>query len=218
MLLDSKSIENKIIFISGTPCTGKTTLAIELNNFLNRNGLNSKLIKINDLAIENDLVLGEDPDKFYKIIDIEKLNIVLNEEIIKFNENDVNDIKTDIEKDINSNESNGVDKILIVEGHLSHLCEGADKVIVLRLNPNLLKERLSLRNYSKSKINENLEAEALAVCSAESYDIHGNKTNEIDASYKSINELVNLVVEIILDKSEFPVGLIDFMDWFLINS
>ena len=191
--------EDTVIFISGTPCTGKTTVAIELNDYLSDNGLNSKLIKINDFAIENDLVLGEDPDKFYKVIDIDKLNDCLNGEINNF-------LSTD---------NNGSIKVLIVEGHLSHLCEGADKMIVLRLNPDILQIRLEERNYTESKIQENLEAEALAVCSAEAYDIYGEKTNEIDASDKSVDEIRDLIIDIVSDKLESPVGSIDFMEWFL---
>ena len=191
--------EDTVIFISGTPCTGKTTVAIELNDYLSDNGFNSKLIKINDFAIENDLVLGEDPDKFYKVIDIDKLNDCLNGEINNF-------LSTD---------TNGSIKVLIVEGHLSHLCEGADKMIVLRLNPDILQIRLEERNYTESKIQENLEAEALAVCSAEAYDIYEDKTNEIDASDKSVDEIRDLIIDIVSDKLESPVGSIDFMEWFL---
>ncbi|MBQ3473197.1 MAG: adenylate kinase family protein [Methanobrevibacter sp.] len=188
-----------VIFISGTPCTGKTTVAIELNDYLSDNGFNSKLIKINDFAIENDLVLGEDPDKFYKVIDIDKLNDCLNREINNFL----------------SNDTEGSIKVLIVEGHLSHLCDGADKMIVLRLNPSILEERLKERNYSKSKIEENLESEALAVCSAEAYDIYGEKAHEIDVSDKSIEETRDLILEIVTGNLESPLGLIDFMEWFL---
>ena len=191
--------EDTVIFISGTPCTGKTTVAIELNDYLSDNGFNSRLIKINDFAIENDLVLGEDPDKFYKVIDIDKLNDCLNGEINNF-------LSTD---------NNGSIKVLIVEGHLSHLCEGADKMIVLRLNPDILQIRLEERNYTESKIQENLEAEALAVCSAEAYDIYEDKTNEIDASDKSVDEIRDLIIDIASDKLESPVGSIDFMEWFL---
>ena len=188
-----------VIFISGTPCTGKTTVAIELNDYLSDNGFNSKLIKINDFAIENDLVLGEDPDKFYKVIDIDKLNDCLNREINNFL----------------SNDTEGSIKVLIVEGHLSHLCDGADKMIVLRLNPSILEERLNERNYSKSKIEENLESEALAVCSAEAYDIYGERAHEIDVSDKSIEETRDLILEIVTGNLESPLGSIDFMEWFL---
>ncbi|MBO7158868.1 MAG: adenylate kinase family protein [Methanobrevibacter sp.] len=184
--------KDTVIFISGTPCTGKTTVAASLNDYLSQNGFDSKLIKINDFAIENDLVLGEDPDKFYKVIDIDGLNECLNEEI--------------------NQSSNG---ILIVEGHLSHLCEGADKMIVLRLNPNILKGRLEERGYSSSKIQENLEAEALAVCSAEAYEIYGDEVSEIDASDKSIEEIRDLILDIATGNLECPVGSIDFMEWLL---
>lgn len=184
--------KDTVIFISGTPCTGKTTVATRLNDYLSQSGFDSKLIKINDFAIENDLVLGEDPDKFYKVIDIDGLNESLNEEI---------------------NQSS--DGIIIVEGHLSHLCEGADKMIVLRLNPSILKGRLEERNYTESKIQENLEAEALAVCSAEAYEIYGEKTNEIDASNLSTEEIRDLIIAIASDNLECPVGSIDFMDWLL---
>ena len=197
MSISNKSIlddlsKDTVIFISGTPCTGKTTVASDLNDYLSSNGFHSRLIKVNDFAIENDLVLGEDPDKLYKVIDIDGLNESLNEEIDK-----------------NS------DCVLIVEGHLSHLCEGADKMIVLRLNPSILKDRLEERNYSSSKIQENLEAEALAVCSAEAYEIYGDKTNEIDASDKSVEEIRDFIIAIAADKMECPVGSIDFMEWLL---
>ena len=191
--------KDTVIFISGTPCTGKTTVAADLNDFLSGNGFNSKLIKINDFAFENDLVLGEDPDKFYKVIDIDKLNICLNEEIDNFL----------------SNDESGSIKVMIVEGHLSHLCEGADKMIVLRLDPSILKERLKERNYAESKINENLEAEALAVCSAEAYDIYKDKTNEIDVSCKSVKEIRDLIIAIATENMVCPVGSIDFMEWLL---
>ena len=195
--------KDMVIFISGTPCTGKTTVASNLNDYLSLNGFNSKLIKVNDFAFENDLVLGEDPEKLYKVIDIDKLNQCLNEEIKSFK---------------SSLKGNGETSVLIVEGHLSHLCEGADKMIVLRLNPSILKERLEERSYSPSKIQENLEAEALAVCSAEAYEIYGDNANEIDASDKSIEEIRNLILEIASDNLESPVGSIDFMDWILNQS
>ena len=46
---------NQVIFISGTPCVGKTTLASELSKRLGAN-----LVRVNELAISNDLVLGID--------------------------------------------------------------------------------------------------------------------------------------------------------------
>lgn len=192
--------QRQIIFISGTPCVGKTTIAAEFADQLtNSADYNCKLIKINDLAIENDLVLGIDEEKDYKIIDVEKLDLVLKKEINKF---------------FNHSDSK-LNKVILVEGHLSHLCSGADKSIILRLNPDVLKERLAKRGYSQSKIQENCEAEALAVCSMESYGIHGDNTNEINCTGLSVDEIINIIYSIIFDEESFPVGSVDFMSWFL---
>ena len=43
---------SNIIFISGTPCTGKTTISENLSE-----KLNWELVKINDLAISNEMDL-----------------------------------------------------------------------------------------------------------------------------------------------------------------
>jgi adenylate kinase len=176
---------SNVIFISGTPCTGKTTVSEVLSE-----KLNWKLVKINDLAISNNLVLGIDEDKGYKIIDIDALNELILE-IISESDN------------------------LIVEGHLSHLCSGADKLIILRCRPEILEERLSLRKYSKSKINENLETEALGVCSVESLDIYENNVYELDVSDLDVNEIVLVIIDVINGQKELSFGEIDFMDWLL---
>ncbi|MBE6505762.1 MAG: adenylate kinase family protein [Methanobrevibacter sp.] len=177
---------SNIIFISGTPCTGKTTISEKLSE-----KLNWELVKINDLAISNNLVLGIDEDKGYKIIDVDALNDLLLK-IISEHDN------------------------LIVEGHLSHLCSGADKLIVLRCRPEILKERLALRNYSSSKINENLEAEAMGVCSAESLDIYDNNVYELDVSDLAIGEAVSILMDVINGQKDLSFGEIDFMDWLLV--
>ncbi|MBQ9160442.1 MAG: adenylate kinase family protein [Methanobrevibacter sp.] len=174
----------KTIFITGTPCTGKTTVSEVLSAHLN-----CRLVKINDLAIENDFVLGIDEDKGYKVIDIDALDGKVSELIN--------------------------DELTIFEGHLSHLCHGADKVIVLRVKPEILEERLKARDYSDSKIRENLEAEALGVCTAEAFDIHGENVSEIDVSGMSVDEIVESVVDVIEGKTEYSVGEIDFMNFLL---
>lgn len=174
------------IFITGTPCTGKTTVSEVLSE-----KLNCRLIKINDLAIENDYVLGIDEDKGYKIIDIDALN----------------DKVSQIIRDS--------DELIIFEGHLAHLCSGADKVIVLRVHPEILRKRLEERDYSESKIRENLEAEAMGVCTAEAFDEYGDRISEIDVGGLSIDEIVDLIDDVISDKKEFPVGEVDFMEWLI---
>lgn len=170
------------IFITGTPCVGKTTIASKLNGHL---------IKINDVAINNGFLLGIDEDKGYKIIDIPRLS------------EHISDITKDFEG------------VVICEGHLSHLCDGADKVIVLRVRPEILESRLKARNYSASKIRENLEAEALGICSAESYEKYGDKVFELDISDLEISEAIGLIEDVIANGGDYPVGSVDFMDWLI---
>ena len=179
---------NQAIFISGTPCTGKTTVSDELSK-----KLGCKLIKINELAIENDFILGIDEEKGYKIIDIDKLNSKVNEIIA------------------NS------DELIIFEGHLSHLCSGASKVIILRVHPDILKERLAARNYSDAKIRENLEAEAMGVCTAEAYGYYSDSIYEIDVGDLTVENAVVLIEDIINDTGDFSPGAIDFINWLIDN-
>lgn len=171
------------VFITGTPCTGKTTIASRLNG---------RVIKINDLARSHGFIMGVDEEKGYDIIDIEKLSLHVCQLI----------------KDC--------DEVLIFEGHVTHLLDGADKVIVLRANPDILKKRLEGRGYSPSKIRENLEAEALGVCSAEAIEKH-DEVYELDVSDLTVDEAAELVGEIIKNGGDYPVGSVDFMEWLLNN-
>ena len=178
----------KTIFITGTPCTGKTTVSEKLSE-----KLDCKLVKINDLAIENDFVLGIDDEKGYKVIDIPALN----EMVLKIIESST--------------------EMLVFEGHLSHLCEGADKVIVLRLRPEILRERLEGRNYSDAKIRENLEAEAMGICTAEAYEIYGDDVSEIDVTGMTVDEIADVLLRVIDGDETLSFGEIDFMDWLILN-
>ncbi len=92
---------------------------------------------------------------------------------------------------------------------------GADLVIVLRIHPSLLEERLIERDYSSSKIQENLEAEAIGVCSMEALEIHGNKVQEIDAGNLSPDEVLKIIIQVVDGEKKFPVGEIDFLEWII---
>lgn len=177
---------SKLIFISGTPCVGKSTIANELSKILN-----ATLIDVKKLATEKDLILGVDSKKGYKIVDIDAFDEFLH--------------------------NLDLDGLVIVESHLSHLFSNPDKVIILRVNPDILKERLTSRNYSDSKIRENLEAEALGVCSIEAYKLHNEKVSELDVSNLTVCEIVKMIINIIDGNSDFSFGEIDFMDWLVKN-
>ncbi|MDR0911707.1 MAG: adenylate kinase family protein [Methanobrevibacter sp.] len=198
-----------VVFISGTPGTGKTTIANNLKKELESKYL-VEVLSINEIAIDNNLILDFNEEKNYKVIDINNLNIKLNEIIDNY--------KNQYNHFISKNKNNTKlikPKILIVEGHITHLLNGCDKLIVLRLNPKILENRLEKRKYIKEKIQDNLESESLGLCSSEGYELYENKLNEIDTTNKTIEEITRIAIEIIEDKSSLPIGNVDFLDWFL---
>jgi len=182
---------SRIIFITGTPGVGKSTFSKLLEK-----KLPAHLIKISKLVEDKNLFSGIDREKKYKIVDLDILC-----RAIKKASDEIFSIK------------NKKSEIIIVDGHLSHFCQEADMVIVLRTHPSILKKRLLKRGYSDSKILENLEAEAIGVCSIESHELHGNKVHEIDVGKLSPEDGLKIIIDVIGGKKQFPVGDVDFLDW-----
>jgi len=162
-----------MIALSGTPGTGKTSVARELQ----KRGV--------PVTYATDTVgpyrIGEDPDRDTDIIDDERW-------VSEF---------TPV---------NG-----IVEGHLTHLLP-ADRIIILRCHPSILKDRLKKRGYSEVKIQENIEAEILDVTLAEAFDIHDEeKLYEIDTTHMDIAECADKIEEIIRGTAQPSIGIVDWL-------
>ena len=84
------------------------------------------------------------------------------------------------------------------EGHTSHTLDNLDMVILLRCDPSILMDRLTLRNYSEEKITENLEAEALNIIYSEAMEhISKEKIFQLDTTYsqpqESAKKLMNFI-------------------------
>lgn len=176
-----------IILITGTPGVGKTTVSSILVE-----KIDACLVNINELVDEKHLYTGIDEERGYKIVDLDAL----------FNE---------IAKIIKNIDDH--DKHVVVEGHLSHLFENSDSVIVLRANPDVLRDRMKIKGWKAAKIRENIEAEAIDICSYESFEIHGDKVNEIDTSDIHPDHVADLIIDVINGDKSFPVGNVDFLDY-----
>ncbi|MEN6290628.1 MAG: adenylate kinase family protein [Methanobacterium sp.] len=176
-----------IILITGTPGVGKTTVSSILVE-----KIDACLVNINELVDEKHLYTGIDEERGYKIVDLDAL----------FNE---------IAKIIKNADDH--DKHVVVEGHLSHLFENSDIVIVLRANPDVLHDRMKIKGWKAAKIRENIEAEAIDICSYESFEIHSDKVNEIDTSYIHPDQVADLIVDVINGDKSFPVGNVDFLEY-----
>jgi len=131
----------KVIIITGTPGTGKTTVA---KRIAREKGY--KYIDVNKLIAENRLREKYDRKRQTYEVDVRKLNVVL---VKKINEEKAKKTKG-----------------LVIDSHLSHHLNPrhADLCIVTKTELKKLKNRLEKRDYSKGKIRENLDAEIFDVC------------------------------------------------------
>lgn len=127
------------------------------------------------------------------------------EEVNDITEVDAENLKEEIDKEIEDQED------VIIEGHLAHHIQ-SELCIVLRCNPEKLKERLSTREYTEQKVMENVEAEALDVILSEAVQIQENVL-ELDTTDKTIEEVVKKVEEGI-EKKETGYGNVDWSESF----
>jgi adenylate kinase len=196
-----------IILLTGTPGTGKTTIS-----HLLAEKLGCQLVDINHLVEEKHLYTGLDPEKDYKIVDMDDLErelfrIVGSENAVDPNDS-TNDSLNNFSKDLSINPTKN--SCIVIEGHLSHYFPQADLVVVFRTEPTTLSERLRKRGWKETKIRENLEAEALDICTWEAHQIHQEKVHEVETTKITPKEVIDVILDIIDGKKSFPVGNIDF--------
>jgi adenylate kinase len=157
-----------IIAITGTPATGKSTLAKKLAKKLKYQLLDvNEFLKTNETAIS-----GYDRERDSLIIDTNKLNKDIQEYI----------------------KENGW-KFVVIDSHLSHELPKSfvDLVVVTRCDLKVLKKRLEERKYSDNKVKENMDAETFDICKTEAQE-NGHNIHEIDTLKKnSFDKLLKLV-------------------------
>ena len=147
--------------------------------------INFKILEINEI-LDNDIIIKKERDT--RIVDIEKLN----KKIMKI-----------------------ITENTIVVGHFSHLLDIEGMVIILRTDPKELRKRLKEKGFNKSKIEENLEAEALDVCLIEAIEKHRD-VYEIDTTNKNPEEVAEEITEILKGKGrKYKPGKIDWSYYIL---
>ncbi len=146
----------KVIIVSGTPGTGKTTIA---KKTAKEKGY--EYIDVNKVIEKEKLSEGYDKKRDTKIIDIERLN----KAVIRLIENKK---KERI-------------KGIIIDSHLSHYLpkKYVDLCIITKCDLKALKKRLEKRGYSKAKIRENMDAEIFDTCRIEAEE-RGHKIKIIN--------------------------------------
>ncbi len=181
----SYSCSKKVILIGGVPGSGKTTIARELSK-----KLNALYINVSEYALSKKLIIEYDEERETYIIDEDAV---------------VNDILNYI--------CSTKHEIVIVDTHYGEIFpeEAVSMYFILRINPNTLYQRLKSRGWNERKIKENVLAEVLGVNTANALsNFKREKICEIDATSKSVSELVNEISEIIFGKKKCSRKLIDW--------
>ncbi len=144
----------KAIIVSGTPGTGKTTIAKKFSK-----EKNYEYVDINEIIKKNKLNEGYDKKRKSLIVDTNKLNELL------------------ISLIRNSKET------LVIDGHLSHYLDKkyVRLCIITKCDLKILKKRLEKRGYGKNKIRENLDAEIFDTCKTEALE-KGHNVKVVDTT------------------------------------
>lgn len=146
--------QSKIIIVTGTPGTGKTTVAKKLAK-----KYHGRYVDVNAVIRKQHLNEGYDLKRKTRIIDTNKLNKVL----------------IGIIKGAKKNK-----EILVIDSHLSHYLPAkyVDKCIATKTGLKRLRQRLLRRGYHKEKVQENLECEIFDICLMEAKEA-GHKVEVI---------------------------------------
>ena len=172
-----------IVALTGTPGTGKTTVA----GLLSAQGF----VVIHLTDIEKKCVIGEDKKRRCHIYNIQLLdNYFHTESLLMQNE------------------------VCIVEGHLSHLLSCITNIIILRCHPQELKKRLKQKGYTREKIQENLEAEALDIILCDAAYCHtASAIREIDTTHTDPLAVARSITLLLQEGFQGEIGQIDWSDW-----
>jgi adenylate kinase len=98
----------------------------------------------------------------------------------------------------------------VIEGHLSHHFP-SDICVVLRCRPDVLEERLSGRDYSDRKVEENVEAEKLDIILSEAVQNQGTVI-EVDTTERTVEQTVEEILEKV-EKGESNYGDVDWTEY-----
>ncbi len=172
-----------MIGITGSPGTGKKTIARDLSE-----NMNVDVFDINKFIIENNLA------------EYEEGQLIVN---------NLKDVRERIDNEFIGKEFIVIGHLLPEVIPKETLL----KVIVLRCEPDILIDRYKERDYDELKIKDNLVSELIGTIHYNTVMKYGNdKTFEIDVSNKNVSNIVDEITMIINDE-RISKDRIDWIDY-----
>ncbi|NLI62518.1 MAG: AAA family ATPase [Methanosarcinaceae archaeon] len=182
------------ISLTGTPGCGKSSVS----NFIKKSELSDIcILNLTEFVKERNISSIYDSKRDCLVVDTDALDVEVSNfeiELQKSAESGsaISDFAaSDSDLDSNSDSELSSPLVLLLDSHFSHLL--CDISIVLRADPEVLYSRLSERNYSVEKIEENCEAELLDVILCEALDLC-NCVFEINTTNKSVSDVSKSVL------------------------
>ncbi|AGB16304.1 putative nucleoside kinase, CMP and AMP kinase [Halovivax ruber XH-70] len=192
------------VAVTGTPGTGKTTATAAL---VDRFDANVEA----DTSTSAVTVDGKETVDELTADDICHLNDLIESESLY---TDVDEDRDSVIADMDALESVVDDRApVVVDSHLAHHLP-ADRVVVLRCEPNELARRLRERGEAAEKAHENAESEALDVILAEAVESHGlESVYEIDTTERTPDDVADRIVDVLTGEREPSAGTVDFVGY-----
>ena len=187
MLTEGSTMTERVVLVTGTPCVGKTSVARLLTS-----KLDAFYINLTQLAVKENLTLGQDEERKSIIVDESKMRRRIREIIETCRKRDV-----------------------VIDGHYAVNVvpkKYVTRVFVLRRDPIELRKFMKNSGFSGRKLWENLASEILDVCLVEALNMHGeNKVCELDTTDKSLGEIVDEILGILDGREKCRVGCVDWL-------
>ena len=180
-------MSKRVILITGTPCTGKTSVSKQLSA-----KLDAMYINLTDLAKTLNLIIGEDKERKTSIINEEEIRAKIAESIDATNKNTV-----------------------IVDGHYAAAVvpqRYVTRIFVLRRNPIELRSFMEKCGFQGAKLWENLASEILDVCLVEALNEHKReKVCEVDVTGKTVEDATSEVMAVLDNQKKCNAVGVDWL-------
>ncbi len=180
-------MSKRVSLVTGTPCVGKTSVARLLAS-----KLDAFYVNLTELALHENLISSKDKERGSIIVDENRMRRKIRQ----------------IVEDCDKSE-------VIVDGHYAVSVvpkELTTHVFVLRRDPVELRKFMEQCGFSGRKLWENLASEILDVCLCEALNVYENgKVCELDVSGKSVEKIVDEILDILNGSEECCVGVVDWL-------